>query len=138
MLRKWSIKYLGAHMIVHISQFKTREELEKLEKFNGFDLLVKVLKVHEKDDQTVELRIKDITARLWSIDLPKNRFNGVLSVHNGEIIRIRNVMTELTNRRNILTPKNDTNVLKFLPSAKIVSHMTSQIPNITDQDKMLL
>ena len=106
--------------------------------FKGFDLLVKVLKVHEKDEQTVELRVKDITNRLWSIDLPKYRFQGVLNINNGEIIRIRNVMTDLSNRRNILTLKSDTNVLKFLPSSKIVFHMKKEIPEITDQDKMLL
>ena len=132
MLRKWAVRYLGDHMIVHISMFKTREEIEKVEDFRGFDLLVKVLKVHEKDEQTVELRIKDITERLWSIELPKHRFNGVLSIHAGEIIRIRNVMTDLTNRRNILTVRADTNVLKFLPSAKIVGHMAKEIKDITD------
>ena len=80
----------------------------------------------------LELRIKDITERLWSIELPKHRFNGVLSIHAGEIIRIRNVMTDLTNRRNILTVRADTNVLKFLPSAKIVGHMAKEIKDITD------
>ena len=47
-------------------------------------------------------------------------------------------MTDLSNRRNILNLKSDTNVLKFLPSAKIVFHMKKEIPEITDQDKMLL
>ena len=61
------------------------------EKGKDIDLLVKVLKVHEKDEQTVELRIKDLTDQLWFLNLPKHRFGGILNIRTGEIIRVRSV-----------------------------------------------
>ena len=44
----------------------------------------------------------------------------------------------MTSRRNIMTHKPTTNILKFLPSCKIVSHMKREIKEISDADKMLL
>ena len=108
------------------------------EKGKDIDLLVKVLKVHEKDEQTVELRIKDLTDQLWFLNLPKHRFGGILNTRCGEIIRVRSVTQDTTSRRNIMTHKPTTNILKFLPSCKIVAHMRKEIKEISDTDKMLL
>ena len=140
-LRKWAIDYLANNMVAHISSYtalvKLRNQEEK-EKGRDLDLLVKVLKVHEKDEQTVELRIKDMTSSLFFLNLPKLRFGGILNIRAGEIIRVRSVIPDTTSRRNIITHKQTTNILKFLPSAKIVSHMQTQIEDMTDTDKMLL
>ena len=52
-LRKWAIDYLANNMVAHISSYtalvKLRNQEEK-EKGRDLDLLVKVLKVHEKDE----------------------------------------------------------------------------------------
>ena len=140
-LRKWAIDYLAKNMVVHISSFTALSKLrnqEDKEKGKDLDLLVKVLKVHEKDEQTVELRVKDMTSSLFFLNLPKLRFGGILNIRAGEIIRVRSVIPDTTSRRNIITHKQTTNILKFLPSAKIVSHMQTEIKDMTDTDKMLL
>ena len=99
------------------------KKIRQIEKGKDIDLLVKVLKVHEKDEQTVELRIKDMTSSLYFLNLPKLRFGGILNIRAGEIIRVRSVIPDLTSRRNVIPHKSTTNILKFLPSAKIVAHM---------------
>ena len=101
-------------------------------------MLVKVLKMHEKDEQTIELRFKDMNSNLWFVNLPKTRFGAALNIRAGEIIRIRDVNPDLNSRRNIVTCKETTNILKFLPTAKIVTHMQKEIPELSEQDKMLL
>ena len=126
-LRKWAISYLGDNMVVHISSYSALNKIRNFEKGKDIDLLVKVLKVHEKDEQTVELRIKDMTSSLWFLNLPKLRFSGILNIRAGEIIRVRSVIPDTTSRRNIITHKSTTNILKFLPVAKIVAHMQSEI-----------
>ena len=55
---------------------------------------MKVLKVHEKDEWTVELRIKDMTSSLYFLNLPKLRFGGILNIRAGEIIRVRSVIPD--------------------------------------------
>lgn len=138
LLRKWAINYLGNNMVVHISSFSALNKIRNTEKGKDIDLLVKVLKVHEKDDQTIELRIKDMTSTLWFLNLPKLRFGSISNVRAGDIIRVRSVIPDATSRRNIITHKSTTNILKFLPVAKIVSHMQQEIKDMTDTDKMLL
>jgi len=49
-LRKWAIDYLAKHMVAHISSFTPLSKLKSVEKGKDIDLLVKVLKVHEKDE----------------------------------------------------------------------------------------
>ena len=70
--------------------------------------------------------------------MPKLRFGGIINIRAGEIIRVRSVMHDTTSRRNVVSHKQTTNILKFLPSAKIVAHMQDGIKDISDQDKMLL
>jgi len=53
-----------------------------------FDILVKILKVHEKDDFNLEMRIKDITNELWFIIVPKLKFG---KLKENDIVRIRSV-----------------------------------------------
>ena len=86
----------------------------------------------------MELRIKDMTSSLYFLNLPKLRFGGILNIRAGEIIRVRSVIPDLTSRRNVITHKSTTNILKFLPAAKIVTHMQKEIQDMTDTDKMLL
>lgn len=137
-LRKWAIDYYAKNMTTHISMFMPLKQVPNAEKGKDIDLLVKVLKVHEKDEQTVELRIKDLGDQLWFLNLPKHRFGGILNIRAGEIIRVRSVTQDGTSRRNIMTHKPTTNILKFLPSCKIVGHMIKEIKEINDTDKMLL
>jgi hypothetical protein len=92
-LRKWAIEYFANNMTVHISSYTTLAMVaSEREKGKDIDLLVKVMKVHEKDEQTVELRIKDIGEQLWFLNLPKHRFGGILNIRAGEIIRVRSVL----------------------------------------------
>ena len=137
-LRKWSIDYFANNMCVHISNYTALAQVSSMEKGKDIDLLVKVMKVHEKDEQTIELRIKDLGDQLWFLNLPKHRFGGILNIRAGEIIRVRSVLQDTTSRRNIITHKPTTNILKFLPSMKIVSYMKKSINEINDTDKMLL
>jgi hypothetical protein len=51
-------------------------------------LVVKVLKVYEKDDFNLEMQIKDITNELWFITLPKLKFG---KIKDNDIVRIRSV-----------------------------------------------
>jgi len=53
-----------------------------------FDILVKILKIYEKDDFNLEMRIKDITNELWFIIVPKLKFG---KLKENDIVRIRSV-----------------------------------------------
>ena len=138
-LRKWTIKYLAENMVVHASSYTSLSKLTAEDRRGrDIDLLVKVLKIHEKDEQTIELRIKDVASTLWFLNLPKLRFGSINNIKVGEIIRVRSVRQDTTSRRNIITHKPTTNILKFLSTSKIVTSMTERIQDMTDTDRLLL
>ena len=57
--------------------------MRSFEENREFDLLVKVLKIFEKDEFNLELRIKDISNEMWFITIPKLKYG---SIKEGEII----------------------------------------------------
>ena len=75
-----------------------------------FDLLVKVLKIFEKDEFNLELRIKDTSNEMWFITIPKLKFG---SIKEGEIIRIRSVKVNISSKRNVIDTRPSTNILRF-------------------------
>ena len=96
------------------------------------------MKIFEKDEQTLELRIKDNTNKLWFLMLPKLKFGGIINVRAGEIVRVRSVIRDQTTRRNVITAKATTNILKFIPIAKVIHTMYEKIEDLQNQEKLLL
>ena len=74
------------------------------------DLLVKILAIYEKDEYNLELRIKDPSNEMWFIVIPKLKFG---TLREGEIVRIRSVEVNITSKRNVISQKPSTNILRF-------------------------
>lgn len=85
-------------------------EVRSFEENKEFDLLVKVLKIFEKDEFNLELRIKDTSNEMWFITIPKLKFG---SIKEGEIIRIRSVKVNIASKRNVIETRPSTNILRF-------------------------
>lgn len=95
------------------------------------------MKVMEKDEQTLELRIKDISQEMWFLTLPRIKFHNLINIREGEILRIRSVTRDPTSKRNMIIAKNLTNVLKFTPQMLIVKDLQKLIQDQTDEDKII-
>jgi len=100
-----------------------------------FDILVKVLKIFQKDDWNDELRIKDTSNQMWLICVQRNKF-GVIKA--GDIVRIRSVKVNHTTKRNVLETTPQSNILKFTAKSGILREMRDSIPEETLEDKMML
>jgi len=81
------------------------------------DLLVKILKIFDKDEYDLELRIKDVSGEMWFIVIPKLKFG---TLKEGDIVRIRSVEVNLTSKRNVISIKPSTNILRFTHKNAIV------------------
>lgn len=128
-LRRWTIDYFANNSVIHQSNYTPLKEVAKINPDEGkeIDLLVKVLKVLEKDEQTLELRIKDISQEMWFLTLPRIKFTNLINFKEGEILRIRSVTRDSTSKRNMIVAKNLTNVLKFMPGMQIVKDLQALI-----------
>lgn len=62
-LRSWSVDYFGQNLVIKPEMYKLLKDVKVMEggENKEFDLLCKVLKVFEKDETSLELRIKDIS-----------------------------------------------------------------------------
>ena len=79
-LRLWAVNYLSEHSVIHKSNFQLLKEIGQRspEENKEFDLLVKILKIFEKDEHTLELRIKDASNEMWCLTVGKLRFGSIL------------------------------------------------------------
>lgn len=101
-LRNWQDHFFTRNSWIFKSMSKQLGKLRDLTQMNEnyeFDLLVKVLKIFEKDDYNLELRIKDTSNEMWFIVIPKLKFG---PLKEGEIIRIRSVNVNITSKRNVI------------------------------------
>jgi hypothetical protein len=57
------------------------------------------LKIFEKDEYNLELRIKDVSNEMWFIVIPKLKYG---ALKENEIIRIRSVTVNITSKRNVI------------------------------------
>ena len=110
-------------------------KLKELGDAREVDLLVKILKIFEEDEYDLELRIKDTSNEMWFIVIPKLKFG---ALREGEIVRIRSVEVNLTSKRNVISIKPSTNILRFTHKNAIVMEMKQSIESETAADKMML
>ena len=109
-LRAWQDTYFMKHSWIFKNMAKDLSKLKDQTENREVDLLVKILKIFEKDEYDLELRIKDKSNQMWFIVIPKLKF-GVLK--EGEIVRIRSVEVNMTSKRNVISCKPSTNILRF-------------------------
>lgn len=69
--------------------------------------------------------------------MPRVKFNNLINIREGEILRIRSVTRDPTSKRNMIIAKNLTNVLKFTPQMLIVKDLQKLIQDQTDEDKII-
>jgi len=93
------------------------------------DLLVKILRVLDKDEINLELKIKDVSNEIWFLQVPKLKFG---NFNEGEIVRVRSVEANPAKKRNELIMKVSTNILRFTLKNSIVSEMRHAIKETTE------
>ena len=93
--------------------------------------------VFEKDENTLELRIKDMSQKMWYMSVPRLKFHPSV-IRQGEIVRVRSVELNLTTKRDVIQVKPYTNILRISSHCKIQQELWKAIEDETDTDKLLL
>lgn len=113
-LRNWSSNYFAKEYVITREMYKLLKDLKANpatgqesavsgsgSASNEFDLLVKILKVIDKDEHTLELRIKDTSQKMWFMTVPRLKFHPSV-LRQGEIVRVRCVELNLTTKRDVI------------------------------------
>ena len=98
-LRNFQDQYFMKNSWIFKKQSKQLGKIRELGDNKEVDLLVKILKIFEKDEYELELRIKDGSNEMWFITIPKLKFG---NFREGEIVRIRSVEVNMTSNRNVI------------------------------------
>lgn len=109
-LRAWEEVYFAEQSWIFkkmsISMSTMRDHIEN----SDFDLLVRILRISEKDELNLELKIKDLSNDTWYLTIPKLKFG---SLKQGEIIKIRTVKINITSKKNIIELQPSSNLMRF-------------------------
>lgn len=123
-LRKWEEYYFLNSSWIFIKMCHNLNKVRDLAESTEFDLLVKILKIFEKDEYNLEMRIKDISNEMWFITIPKLKFG---RLKENTIIRIRSVKINITSKRNVIETRPSTNIMRFTFNNAIVQEMRQKI-----------
>ena len=134
-LRRWEEYYFMNSSWIFRNMCQQLHKLREMPENAEFDLLVKILKIFEKDEYNLELRVKDTSNEMWFITIPKLKFG---PLKEGEIIRIRSVKINITSKRNVIETRPSTNIMRFTFKNAIVQEMRQKIETETVADKMML
>ena len=98
---------------------------------------MKILKVFEKDENTIELRIKDVSQKMWYMSVPRLKFHPSV-LRQGEFVRVRCVELNLTTKRDVIQIKPYTNILRINPECRIYQELYKMIQDESEADKLML
>jgi hypothetical protein len=126
-LRKWASSYFAGDTSA------TGDKLRTLNKVKGssgdFDVNAKITNIHELDEFTNELRLRDGTGAAWHTIALKLKFPH-LAV--GQSVRIRSATwDETSNSKNVLALSHYSNICTFISSSKV----TKSFAKVSEDEK---
>lgn len=126
-LRKWSSSYFGSNDACPADRVRA---LNKVKGSTGdFDVNAKITNIHEVDEYTNELRLRDNTNTTFHTLALKLKFP---HLHVGQAVRIRSAtFDETSTSKNVLALSHYSNITTFIASSKIAKGLAK----VSEDDK---
>jgi hypothetical protein len=115
-LRKWVGQHFGSHDGVTKDLYRPLSEAKKAT--GDFDVVAKILSIHEMDEYTNELKLSDGGGAWFTLAL-KLKFPHLRA---GQVVRIRSATYDETSAaKNVLALSHLSNIMTFVSSSKLAS-----------------
>ena len=116
-LRAWATKFFASNDAV------TKDLYKALNKVSGsqddFDVVAKIISVHEMDEYTNELKLRDSTGESWYTLALKLKFPHLRA---GQAVRIRSATwDETSSQKNVLALSHYSNIMTFIGSSRLAA-----------------
>jgi len=120
-LRKW----VGSHFSSHDGVTKDSYQSLSSKKTNGdFDVVAKIVSIHELDEYTNELRLSDGGDHWFTLAL-KLKFPHLRA---GQVVRIRSAtQDETSSDKHVLALSHYSNILTFVSSSKLAADVAKRV-----------
>nr|P29549.1 RecName: Full=Telomere-binding protein subunit alpha; AltName: Full=TEBP alpha; AltName: Full=Telomere-binding protein 56 kDa subunit [Sterkiella nova]1JB7_A Chain A, telomere-binding protein alpha subunit [Sterkiella nova]1KIX_A Chain A, Telomere-Binding Protein alpha Subunit [Sterkiella nova]1OTC_A Chain A, PROTEIN (TELOMERE-BINDING PROTEIN ALPHA SUBUNIT) [Sterkiella nova]2I0Q_A Chain A, Telomere-binding protein alpha subunit [Sterkiella nova]AAA29398.1 telomere-binding protein alpha subu len=122
-LRKWANQYFSSYSVISSDMYTA---LNKAQAQKGdFDVVAKILQVHELDEYTNELKLKDASGQVFYTLSLKLKFP---HVRTGEVVRIRSATyDETSTQKKVLILSHYSNIITFIQSSKLAKELRAKI-----------
>lgn len=122
-LRKWVASYFSSHDGVTSDLYSHLKQAKSATK--DFDVVAKILSIHEMDEFTNELKIADATGDNWYVLALKLKFPNLRA---GNVIRIRSATYDETSaNKNVLNLQHYSNIMTFVASSSLAKGLASKV-----------
>jgi len=130
-LRKWVASHFGSHDGVTSDLFTTLAGAKKVGK--DFDVVAKILSIHDLDEYTHELKLADSTGDNWYTLALKLKFPNVQA---GQVVRIRSATyDETSTHKQVLALQHYSNIMSFVSSSRLARTLASKVNDDWKQDQ---
>jgi hypothetical protein len=121
--RKWANQYVAGYNVITNDMFTP---LNKVQSEKGdFDVVAKILHIHDLDEYTNELKLKDASGQVWNTLALKLKFPH-LKVN--EVVRIRSAtVDETSTHKKVLLLQHYSNILTFPHGSKLGKELRSKV-----------
>lgn len=101
-----------------------------------FDVLAKITQIHEMDEYTNELRIRDQSGTTFNVLSLKLKFPHLRS---GDVVRIRSATyDETSTQKKVLLLSHYSNIMTFVSSSKLAKELKAKVTDDKSSDKAAL
>lgn len=122
-LRKWVNSHFSNHDGVTSDLYSHLKQAKSASK--DFDVVAKILSIHEMDEFTNELKIADATGENWYVLALKLKFPNLRA---GNVIRIRSATyDETSSGKNVLNLQHYSNIMTFVASSGLAKSLASKV-----------
>lgn len=97
-----------------------------------FDVLAKITHIHEMDEYTNELRLRDSSNVSWHTLALKLKFPHLRA---GDVVRVRSATVDETSSKKVLLLSHYSNIMTFIGSSKLSKELKAKVHDEKTPDK---
>ena len=118
-LRKWAASYFGSNDGVTKDMYKPLNKAKS--QTTDFDVVAKIVGVHEMDAYTNELKLKDASGQVWYTLALKLKFP---HLRVGQAVRVRSCSwDETSSAKQVLALSHYSNIMTFISSSRLAASL---------------
>lgn len=121
-LRKWAQNYFSQYNVINSDMYTPLNQVQK-EK-SDFDVLAKITNVHDMDEYTNELKLRDQSGTSYYTLALKLKFP---HIKQGDVVRVRSAIVDETSKKNVLFLSHYSNIMTFAPSSKLAKEIKNKV-----------
>lgn len=118
-LRKWASSWFSSHDGVNKDQYTALKAAKN--QSGDFDVVAKIMSIHEMDEYTNELRLRDGSGDAWNTLALKLKFPHLRA---GQTVRIRSATYDQTStHKNVLALSHYSNIMTFIAGSRLAANV---------------